>query len=76
MSPGAFTDPATVAVNAVLEPNGRPLGLKDKALLFSLVESLRSVCHQMQERAEVDFESRALRRRLDDARKILNGAMS
>lgn len=76
MSPGAFTDPATVAVNAVLEPNGRQLGLKDKALLFSLVESLRTVCHQMQERNDNDFESRALRRRLDDARKILNGAMS
>jgi hypothetical protein len=76
MSPRAFTDPATVAVNAMLEPNGRQLGLKDKALLFSLVESLRSVCHQLQERSEVDFESRALRRRLDDARKIMNGAMS
>lgn len=76
MSPGAFTDPATVAVHAVLEPSGRQLGLKDKALLFSLVESLKGVCHQLQGRSEGDFESRALRRRLDDARKILNGAMS
>ena len=76
MSPGAFTDPATVAVNAVLGPQGRQLGLKDKALLFSLVESLRTVCQQIQDRGEADFESRALRRRLDDARKILNGAMS
>ena len=76
MSPRAFTDPATVIVNAMLEPNGRQLGLKDKALMFSLVESLRTVCHQLQDRSDVDFESRALRRRLDDARKILNGAMS
>jgi hypothetical protein len=60
----------------MLNPNARQLGLKEKALLFSLVESLRSVCHQLQERSEADFESRALRRRLDDARKILNGAMS
>ena len=76
MSPRAFADPATVAVNAMLNPTARQLGLKEKALLFSLVESLRSVSHQLQERSEADFESRALRRRLDDARKILNGAMS
>ena len=76
MSPRTFADPATLAVNAILNSNGRPLGLKDKALLFSLVESLRTVCHQIQEGTEGDFHSRALRRRLDDARKILNGAMS
>ena len=66
-------DPATVAVNAMLETAGRRLGLKDKALLFSLVESLRKVCNKLQEQDEAVYESRVLRRRLDEARKALDG---
>ena len=67
-----FHDPATVAVNAMLDPNARQLGLKDKALLFGLVESLREVCHKLQD--EDEGRRRVLRRRLDDAKRVLNGA--
>ena len=77
MSPRALTlqDPATVAVNALLAPDSNPLGLKNKALLFGVVESLRRVCHRLQEAEETEFESRVLRRRLDEARKALDGVL-
>ena len=75
MSPRTLADPATVAVNALLEPHGRQLGLKDKALLFGLVENLKNVCHKLQEREEGEYESRMLRRRLDDARRALDGVV-
>ena len=66
-------DPATVAVNALLEPTGKQLGLKDKAVLFGLVESLRRVCHQLQAGDELQTQSAVLRGRLDEARKALDG---
>lgn len=76
MSPHQLTlqDPATLAVNALLHPDGRPLGLKDKALLFGLVESLRKVCRGLQEEEEGQYESKVLRRRLDEAKRALDGA--
>lgn len=67
-------DPATVAVNALLSPSGRQLGLRDKALLFGLVESLKKVCQSLQENNETSHDSRILRRRLDDARRVLAGS--
>lgn len=74
LSPGAVSkDPATLAVNALLTPDGRRLGLRDKALVFSMVESLKTVCRQLQEGEETSLESRMLRRRLDDARRVLLG---
>lgn len=73
MSPRSLVDPATVAVNALLAGNGRPLGLKDKALLFGLVESLSKVCRRLQDGEEGDYEGRVLRRRLDGARRALEG---
>jgi hypothetical protein len=73
MSPRTLVDPATVAVKALIAPSGRQLGLKDKALLFGLVESLTKVCHKLQEGEETDYDSRALRRRLDEARRVLDG---
>lgn len=66
-------DPATVAVNALLKCGGRSLGLRDKALLFGLVESLKTVCQSLQENGESSQENRMLRRRLDDARRVLSG---
>lgn len=65
-------DPATVAVNALLHPQGRQLGLKDKAVLFGLVESLRKVVRGLQEQEEGQYEARALRRQLDEARRALD----
>ena len=73
MSPRTIMDPATLAVNSIIAPEARQLGLKDKSLLFSLVESLTKVCHKLQEGESVDYESRMLRRRLDEARRILDG---
>ena len=73
MSPRAPVDPATTAVNSLLAPNLGQLGLKDKALLFSLIESLTKVCHKLQDGEVADDESRMLRKRLDDARRALNG---
>ncbi|KAK5120518.1 hypothetical protein LTR85_006173 [Meristemomyces frigidus] len=77
MSPTTIVlhDPATLAVKALLEPHGRQLGLKDKALLFSIVESLRKVCHRLQEEDEGQYECRVLRRRLDEARRALDGTL-
>lgn len=65
-------DPATLAVNALINPDGRPLGLKDKALLFGLVESLRRVCQRLQDEDEAQYESRVLRRKLDEAKRVLD----
>ena len=66
-------DPATIAVNALLSPEGRALGLKDKAILFGVIESLRKLVHKLQEEDEGQYESRVLRRRLDEARRALDG---
>ncbi|KAK5130214.1 hypothetical protein LTR08_002299 [Meristemomyces frigidus] len=68
-------DPATLIVNALLDPMGRPLGLKDKALLFGLVENLRKVCRGLQDVDDGQYESRVLRRRLDDAKRALGGEL-
>ncbi|KAK0914859.1 hypothetical protein LTR02_001594 [Friedmanniomyces endolithicus] len=70
-------DPATVVVNALLDPLGKPLGLKDKAVLFGLVENLRRVVAGLQQEDGVGGgdmeEGRALRRRLEEAGAVLGG---
>ncbi|KAF2764647.1 hypothetical protein EJ03DRAFT_385844 [Teratosphaeria nubilosa] len=78
MSPGLMVlqDPATIAVNALLDPTGRALGLKDKALLFEVVESLRKVTHRLQEEEDAQHHSRLLRRKLEDAKRALNGTLN
>ncbi|GAB7348420.1 hypothetical protein MBLNU459_g6846t3 [Dothideomycetes sp. NU459] len=67
--------PSAIAVTALLDPHLGPLGLKDKALVFTLVESLRMVCEKLQLGDETENESRTLRRRLDDARRALDGVV-
>lgn len=71
----ALHDPATTIVDSLLHSPGarRQLGLKDRALLFGLVENLRKVCRGLQEMEEGCYEGRALRRRLDGARRELEG---
>lgn len=66
-------DPATIAVQALLDPNGEPLGLRNKAVLFGVVESLRRVVRQMQQEEESTFASRMLRNQLDEAKRTLDG---
>ncbi|KAF2173238.1 hypothetical protein M409DRAFT_62804 [Zasmidium cellare ATCC 36951] len=69
----ARQDPATVAVNALLDPSGKALGLRNKAVLFSVVEGLRKVVHQLQSEEDADPRSRVLRKRLEDVRAVLDG---
>lgn len=76
MSPRMLKDPATTVVQALLAPTAQQLGLKDKALLYGLVESLTKVCHALQEGQEGDYESRMLRRRLDEAKRVLDGRIA
>ena len=75
LSPGTpLQDPTAIAVNALLNPHGRALGLKDKALVFGVVESLRRVCEKLQEGEDEDaYEMREWRRRLDGGRRGLDG---
>ena len=76
ISPGTpLQDPTAIAVNALLNPHGRALGLKDKALVFGVVESLRRVCEKLQEGDDEDaYEMREWRRRLDGGRRELDGS--
>lgn len=73
LSPLIRTDPTTTAVQALLDPNGRPLGLRNNAVLFSVVESLRRVVRQMQDEDDATFASRMLRNTLDEAKRTLDG---
>ncbi|KXS96530.1 hypothetical protein AC578_5831 [Pseudocercospora eumusae] len=66
-------DPVTVAVQALLDPQGHPLGLRNKAVLFGVVESLRKVVRQLQEEEEFTFAARMLRNQLDEAKRTLDG---
>lgn len=77
MSPRAIQNPATVAVNALLEPGGRTLGLRDKALLFGVVEQLRVVCRRLQEGVEGEGagDVRVMQRRLEEAKRVLDGGV-
>lgn len=75
-------DLTSVAVNALLDPSGAALGLRDNAVLFGVVESLRHVVREMQRKEEegdgksgMSKEMRMLmmRRRLERARGALDG---
>lgn len=63
-------DPTAVAVNALLDPTGQPLGLKDKAVVFAVVENLRKVVAGLQAGSGAGVEDR---RRLEEARRALGG---
>ncbi|KAL1586961.1 hypothetical protein WHR41_04055 [Cladosporium halotolerans] len=74
LSSTPVADPTTVAVNALLNPQGRCLGLKDKALVFGVVESLRRVCEKLQEgEDEEGVEVGEARARLEGVRRALEG---
>lgn len=65
--------PASLAVGALLDPASTPLGLKDKALVFIVVESLKKVCANLQAGEDSEYDHEELRRRLDEARRALHG---
>lgn len=69
----ARQDPVSVAVNALLDAEGNPLGLRNKAVVFGVVESLRRTIHMLQQEDEAGHENRILRRRLDEAKAALDG---
>ncbi|QIX02374.1 hypothetical protein AMS68_007891 [Peltaster fructicola] len=71
-SPASAIDVTALAFKALLDPAGRALGDKDKAVVSGLIESLRRVCVRLQE--EDQYEGKVLRRRLDDARRVLDEA--
>jgi len=62
-------------VNAALDPMGKGLGLKDKAVLFGLVENLRRVVAGLQQEDPGDgqADARVLRIRLEEAAAVLGG---
>lgn len=75
-------DLTSVAVDALLDPRGVALGLRDNAVLFGVVESLRNVVKELQRKEEdadgkngTSREMRMLmmRRRLERARGALDG---
>ncbi|OQO05057.1 hypothetical protein B0A48_08077 [Cryoendolithus antarcticus] len=66
-------DPTAVAVNALLDPSGRVLGLKDKAMMFGLTEGLRRAVSALQGGDEGVEKMVELRRRLEEARRLLEG---
>jgi pyruvate/2-oxoglutarate dehydrogenase complex dihydrolipoamide acyltransferase (E2) component len=64
----------TIAVSALLDPTkGQGLGSKDEALVYTLVESLREVVGELQLGAGGEERRRWLRRRLDEARRVIEG---
>ncbi|THX31005.1 hypothetical protein D6D12_03185 [Aureobasidium pullulans] len=64
----------TMAVSALLDPTkGKGLGSKDEALVYTLVESLREFVGELQSGAGGEERRRSLRRRLDEARRVLEG---
>ena len=65
--------PAAIAVSAMIDNDKRALGMKDKALIFMVVESLRQACFNLQTGDSASSESMVLRRRLEEARKVLDG---
>ncbi|KAF2151251.1 hypothetical protein K461DRAFT_280038 [Myriangium duriaei CBS 260.36] len=66
---------AAIAVAAVCDPTLPALGLRDKALLFMLMESVQTACARLQEGAAVGkLEGQVLRRRLEEARRVMDGS--
>ncbi|KAL1306925.1 hypothetical protein AAFC00_005568 [Neodothiora populina] len=69
------TSTSTVATTTT-KVKEHPLGMKDKALVFSLIESLKHICEQLQTEAEDGPESELLRQKLEAAAGILNGSIT
>lgn len=65
---------AAVCVAAASDPDRPPLGLKDKALLFMLMEAVQGACAKLQDPATGMGEAGVMRRRLEQAKKVLEGS--
>lgn len=64
----------SIAVSALIDPNGRRLGLKDKAVVYTVLENVRQICEKLQTEDEKGSTVYLLRQRLEDARKVLDGS--
>lgn len=66
--------PVSAAVSALLGAKSRPLSLKDKTLVFAVVDSLKQICEKLQVDDEGEEATKLLRKKLADARQILIGS--
>ena len=69
--PSIPASPAPSAVPAQLDAHD--LGLEDRALVSTLVESVNQICEKLRRHGDSGDAAFVLRRRLDDARRILDG---
>ncbi|TKX23975.1 hypothetical protein C1H76_3913 [Elsinoe australis] len=65
--------PSAIAVAALAAPGKRPLGLRDRALTLMLLECIRHACEKLQDQDLDASEGRILRRRIEEARKVMDG---
>jgi len=63
---------ALAAISPAIEKN--PLGLRDKAIMFKLIECIRTTCDKLSDNDLDPNEAQLLRKRLEDATKLLDGS--
>lgn len=77
-TPEIATDPTARILSSFFSPHKErgqltPLKQKDEDLLYALTTSIQQVCSRLQNAQDDDYETKIWRRRLDAARKILDG---
>lgn len=80
-TPDMLNDPTARIMASFFSPQKirgqlTPLQPKDEDLLYALTTSVQQVCIRLQNAQEDDYETKIWRRRLDQARKILDGVPS
>ncbi|PNS19834.1 hypothetical protein CAC42_7801 [Sphaceloma murrayae] len=65
--------PSSIAIAALAAPGKRSLGLRDRALTFMLLECIRHACEKLQDQDLDAGEGRILRRRIEEARRVMDG---
>ena len=74
-NPSSNLSSASVAVSAITDAKAQKLGFQDKTLVLAVVENLRQICEKLQAGDESEFSGSLLRKRLDSARKMLDGSL-
>ncbi|KAH7046798.1 hypothetical protein B0J12DRAFT_576146 [Macrophomina phaseolina] len=77
-TPDTVNDPTARILSSFFSPHKErgqltPLKQKDEDLLYALTTSIQQVCARLQNAQDDDYETKIWRRRLDAARKILDG---
>ncbi|KAF4549565.1 Hypothetical protein D9617_21g097860 [Elsinoe fawcettii] len=65
--------PSAIAIAALATPGKRQLGMRDRAQMFMLLECIRHACEKLQDQDLDVSEGRILRRRIEEARKVMDG---